>query len=200
VLDHDVLSFVVGSLPAAPARVLEVGAGDGSLAAALREAGYDVVAIDPASEVESVQAVGLNDLESAPGAFDAAVSVVAMHHVNPLDESCARLAEVVRPGGTLVLDEFDVERFDERAAVWLLEHIDAHGRTPQDVIADLRHHCHPLRDVLAALEGGFELSEPVRGAYLYRFDLPAELVETEEQLIAAGNLPATGARVVGRRT
>ncbi len=46
-LDPAVLRFVSLTLPAAPARVLEVGAGDGKLAQALREAGYEVVAIDP---------------------------------------------------------------------------------------------------------------------------------------------------------
>ena len=34
----------------------------------------------------------------------------------------ARLAELVRPGGVLAIDEVDVERLDERAARWWLEH------------------------------------------------------------------------------
>jgi SAM-dependent methyltransferase len=200
VLDPGVLSFVLESLPAAPARVLEVGAGDGSLAAALGEAGYDVLAIDPASATTSVAATALHELEASPGSFEAAVGVVAMHHVNPLRESCARLADVIRAGGTLVLDEFDVERFDERAARWLLDHHNPHGRTAAEVIADLRHHCHPLSDLQAALEPWFEIGELARGPYLYRFDLPAELRSIEEHLIDAGELPATGARIVAHRT
>jgi len=48
--DAGVAAFVRGALPPPPARVLEVGAGSGELAAALREAGYDVVAIDPAAD------------------------------------------------------------------------------------------------------------------------------------------------------
>ena len=43
----DVVAYIRGALPAPPARVLEIGAGDGTLAAALRDGGYDVVAIDP---------------------------------------------------------------------------------------------------------------------------------------------------------
>ena len=46
-LASDVAVFVRGALPPAPARVLEVGAGDGELATALAAWGYDVVAIDP---------------------------------------------------------------------------------------------------------------------------------------------------------
>jgi len=38
----DVLAFVRASLPAPPARILEVGAGDGALAADLREDRVDV--------------------------------------------------------------------------------------------------------------------------------------------------------------
>jgi hypothetical protein len=37
-------------------------------------------------------------------------------------ESCRRLAEALRPGGTLVLDEIDVERFDEVAGRFRVKH------------------------------------------------------------------------------
>jgi hypothetical protein len=49
------------------------------------------------------------------------------------------------------------------------------------------------------LEPWFELKEPVRGTYLYRWYLPPDLRGTEQELIAAGELPATGARIVGVR-
>ena len=49
------------------------------------------------------------------GSFDAAVSVVASHDVNPLEESCAHLATMLPPGGRLVVDEIDIDRYDERA-------------------------------------------------------------------------------------
>src|SRR4051812_10499249 len=117
--DAGVVAFVRASLAPPPARILEIGAGRGELAAALREAGYDVVAIDPAvDDAAGVEAVALADVRAADGSFDAAVAVLSLHHVEPLSESCARLAELVRPGGVLVVDEFDVGRFDERAARW----------------------------------------------------------------------------------
>jgi len=199
VLDPGVLGFVLESLPPAPARVLEVGAGDGELARALAEAGYEVVAIDPAAAADGpVRAVELHELEEAP--FDTAVAVVSMHHVRPLPDSCRRLAELIEPGGRLVLDEFDVDRVDERAAGWVLSHVDGHERRqPSDVIADLRHHCHPLSELRLALEPWFELTETVRGPYLYRFTESLALRDVEERLIAAGSLPVTGARMLGTR-
>jgi SAM-dependent methyltransferase len=182
--------------------VLEVGAGDGSLADALSAAGYEVVAIDPASEAANVRAIALHALDEPPASFDAAVAVLSMHHVEPLAESCARLGEVVRTGGTLVLDEFDVERFSERVARWWLAHREPsheHAPSPEEVIAHLRHHCHRLRDLCSALRPWFELSAPARGSYLHRWEMPRGMRAIEEQLIADGELPAIGARIVGQR-
>ena len=172
-LYEDVLAFVRGGLPPAPARVVEVGAGAGELAAELGRLGYDVLAIDPASESPAVRPVALHELGEPPASFDAAVAVVSLHHVEPLPESCRRLAELLRPGGLLVVDEFDVERFDESAARWLLDHLSHdHEREPADVVADLRHHLHSLARMRAALGEWFELSDTVRGPYLYRWDPP----------------------------
>jgi hypothetical protein len=125
-----------------------------------------------------------------------------MHHIEPLGESCRRLAEVVRPGGALVLDEFDVERFSERVTRWWLAHREPgheHTPSPEEVMAHLRQHCHRLDDLQSALEPWFELGAPVRGSYLHRWEMPSGMRATEEQLIAAGELPAIGARIVGTR-
>jgi SAM-dependent methyltransferase len=191
----DVVAFVRATLPEPPARVLEVGAGDGELASSLAAAGYEIVAIDPASETEAVRRVTLAELDEAP--FDAAVAVVSLHHIEPLGESLERLGALVRPGGRLVVDEIDFERFDARAARWWLAR-SGHPGEPADVIAAV-HHMHRLRDLRDALEPWFELGGPVRGPYLYRWNMPDDVRADEEKLIAAGDLPATGARLVGIR-
>jgi SAM-dependent methyltransferase len=161
------------------------------------------VAIDPASESPDVRAVSLHELEEPAASFDAALAVVSLHHVDPLEESCRHLGAIVRPGGPLIIDEFDVERFDERAARWL---IDARGptlaeehRRPDALVAELRQHLHRVADICGALDKWFAFGEPVRGPYLYRWDLPPGLREHEEELIATGRLPATGARLVSAR-
>jgi SAM-dependent methyltransferase len=197
----DVLAFALTALPPPPARVLEIGAGDGSLAAALRAAGHEVVAIDPAPEAgEGVERTALID---ARGSFDAAVAVVSLHHLDPLDASCAHLATLIGPGGRLVIDEIDVARLDERATGWWLAQRRAAGidsdHTPAEMVADMRRHIHELGAMRAALEPHFALGEPVPGPYLHRWALEPGLREAEERLIAAGRLPATGARLVGVR-
>ncbi len=200
---RDVTAFVRGELPDAPARVLEVGAGGGELALALSQAGYEVVAIDPASEQPSVLPVSLNDVNAPDASFDAAVAVLSLHHVEPLEASCRRLGRLVRRGGTLVVDEFDVERFDERAAAWWLERRRAahehEPQTPSELVAGLRGHIHPVPVVRAALGDDFELGPMTHGPYLHRWDLPDGLLGDELRMIEAGRLPATGGRFLGKR-
>jgi SAM-dependent methyltransferase len=196
--DRHVLDFVRSSLPDPPARVLEVGAGRGELADELRAAGYDVLAIDPSSTTPGVERRALLEVDEPAHSFDAAVAVVSLHHVDPLPESCAHLAELVRPGGLLVVDEFDTARFDERAAAWWSGH---HAEHPDsaEVMANLRGHLHPVAAIRDQLARWFELSDVSRGAYVYRFELSEELRPEEERRIADGRLPETGARFTGRR-
>ena len=200
-LEPGVLAFARGALPPPPARVLEIGAGDGELAAALRELRYAVTAIDPKAEDGSgVERTALID---AGGRYDAAIAVVSLHHVEPLAESCAHLAELIEPGGVLAIDELDIRRYDERATAWWLHQRSAAGHdddhTPESILDGMRGHIHALDDVLAALAPHFALGEPVRGPYLHRWHLPPGLREVEERLIGSGDLPATGARLVGIR-
>jgi SAM-dependent methyltransferase len=187
----DVVAFVRASLPPRPARVLEVGAGDGSLAAALE--GYDVVAIDPTGK-PPVLPVPLVEYEAPPRSFDAAVAVVSLHHIVPLGASLRHLAGLLRHGAVLVVDELDVDRFDEHVVAW--------KRSPENAgheLAHLREHIHPLARIMEELKAWFDVGEPVRGPYQYRWERePGDRAE-EEALIAAGEFPATGARFVAVR-
>jgi SAM-dependent methyltransferase len=203
-LTRDLLAFVRASLPEPPCRVLEIGAGRGELATVLRDAGYDVTAIDPAAEPESgVEPLALLD---AAGSFDAAVAVVSLHHVDPLEASCAHLAELIAPGGRLIMDELDIARYDVRAMDWWLAQRravginEAHGRDAGELLEHLIAHLHPLEQISAALRPWFAVGEPVRGPYLHRWELRPSLRDAEVELIAEGRLPATGARLVAVRT
>ena len=200
-LDPGVLAFARGALPDPPARVLEIGAGDGALARALRDAGYDVTAIDP--KAQDGTGVEQRALLEQTGTFDAAVAIVSLHHVEPLAESCAHLAGLLVPGGTLVVDELDVGRYDERVTTWWLHQRRAAGHEDHhdaaSILDGMRGHIHPLDAVREALAPHFETPEPVRGPYLHRWHLPPGLRENEERLIGEGRLPATGARFVSTR-
>jgi SAM-dependent methyltransferase len=199
----DLRAYVAANLPEPPARVLEVGAGDGRLGRALRAVGYDVLAIDPRSESEDVRAVALVEVDGPAGSFAAAVAIVSLHHVNPLEDSCRRLGELVAPGGTLIIDEFDVGRLDLEAAAWWLAQCRAVGepqtKTAEELVEEHREHLHPLDEIIEALEPHFELGPPLRGPWLHRWKLGESLRAIEDEAIACRELPATGARLVGRR-
>jgi SAM-dependent methyltransferase len=203
VLTIDLWAFARANLPPPPARVLEVGAGGGELARALTAGGHEVVAIDPEPSGENVLAASLHELDEQAAPFDAAIAVVSLHHVHPLEESCRRLADAVRPGGTLLVDEFDVAAFDMRAASWLVEQWEALGeeteRTPEELVYELRGELHAIETIAATLARDFEVAPPLRGAYLYRWNLNESLRAAEETLIAQGRLPAVGVRFVARR-
>jgi SAM-dependent methyltransferase len=189
----DLLSFVRASLPPPPSRVLEIGAGDGELARVLRDDGYEVLAIDPDPRGEDVQHLALNELDDSIAPFGAALAVTSLHHVEPLEASIARLAEVLEPSAVLVVDEFDVGTLRQRRAL---------GGAPEKSAAELveehRAHLHPLTRIVAALEPHFEVERPRYGPYLYRWDLAESLRDEEVAAVAAGEIPGVGARFVAR--
>jgi SAM-dependent methyltransferase len=199
----EVEAWVRANLPPAPAQVLEIGAGDGELARALRAAGYDITAIDPKSESPDVVPVPLADLPDPPRPFDAVFAVVSLHHVEPLEPSLQRLADVTAPRAPLLIDEFDVSALDEHAAAWWLEQRRARGgdepETPAELIETMRAKVHAIELLLDALAPWYEVGETLRGTYLYRWKLDESVRPLEERLIAAGELPRTGVRIIARR-
>jgi SAM-dependent methyltransferase len=204
VITRELMAFVRGALPASPARVLEIGAGKGDVARALRDAGYGVTAVDPAAEPGGI--VTRCSLLETSGSFDVAVAVVSLHHIDPLEESCAHLATLLPAGAPVVIDELDIDRYDERAMRWWYSQrqalglgSDEHDHGPTEILDHMRNHIHPLEAVSAALRPHFELGPPVRGPYLHRWELRPSLYEVEVDLIAAGLLPAVGARLMATR-
>ena len=192
----DAVAYVRAALPRPPARVLEIGAGDGELAALLARAGYDVTAIDPKGGPELQ--VALADLDAPPRSFDAAVAMLSLHHVGPLGHSLRRLSEVLRHGARLIVDEFDVGRFDQRASAWWLWHRDD-PKDPRHHVAEMHEHLHDVTHIRDELKPWFDVGEAVPGAYLYRWHIDPRLRAEEEELIAAGQIPATGSRFVAVR-
>ena len=199
----ELLAFVRANLPAPPVRLLEIGAGDGALAGELAEAGYEVLAIDPEPAGADVRPVALHELDEPSASFDAAVAITSLHHVEPLEGSLSRLAQLLEPGGLLVVDEFDVAAFDERAAAWWLRQRRALGTadhaSAEELVGEHRAHLHPLERIVAALEPHFHVGTPLYGSYLYRWDLDESLRQHEEEAIARAEIPAVGARLLAQR-
>src|SRR5918998_551621 len=83
--------FVLSQLAAPPARVLEVGCGEGELARAMAGEGYEVVAIDPdAPEGPIFRRTTIEEFDD-PGPFDAVVASRSLHHVHDLGGALDKL-------------------------------------------------------------------------------------------------------------
>ena len=146
----EVLSFVTRALPPG-GTVLEVGSGDGSLAARLRAAGWRVKAIDVDAEaVEAARARGVDaacvDFFDVRGErFDALVFTRSFHHLSPLSAAIAQSRALVAPGGTLVLDEFAHDELDLASAAWFYDVqalLEEAGALAPDEGHRHRHHHH----------------------------------------------------------
>ena len=199
----EVEDWVRENLPPAPARVLEIGAGEGELARSLRASGYEVTAIDPKSEIAEVEPVALIDLTPHELPFDAAIAVVSLHHVEPLAASVERLASVLDSDAPLLVDEFDAAALDERAAAWWLEQRRARGgedpETPGELGPKMRAKVHSIDLIVSALSRWFTIGAVEPGTYLYRWHLDESLRPAEEALVERGELPRTGVRFIARR-
>ena len=94
--------------------VLEIGAGEGALAGALGQAGHRVIAIDPnpRGEFQAV-ATTFEDYDAGHARFDAVVAQFVLHHAGDLDAFVQKMADVLRPGGVVAIDDYGWERSDD---------------------------------------------------------------------------------------
>ncbi len=173
------LQFFLEWLPAPPARVLEVGCGNGELARALAQT-YDVTAIDPvAPEGPIFRRERIEEHEGGP--YDAIVASSSLHHVHDLQAVAAQLASLAP---VLLLSEFAWERLDPQGAAWLGQYMPTDGW----VAAHAHHHTGAaLRETLA---GVYEERAYVEVPYLYRF--AAVPAEAELAALAAGDVQPIG--------
>lgn len=112
---HDQVAAELHEALPPPARVLDLGAGQGALSARLRDLGYDVTAVDVeedefAAPRVSFVVVDFNDAaavaafaDSHRETFDAVVGVEVIEHVEDQWAYVRLLASLVRPGGVVVV-------------------------------------------------------------------------------------------------
>lgn len=79
-------------LPAAPARIAEAGCGQGALAVALADLGYDVTGVDndaqmAASAKERGVQVIYADINEVSGEYDVVLFTRSLHHAKSMDDT-----------------------------------------------------------------------------------------------------------------
>lgn len=103
---------VLAAIPAGARSALDVGAGNGMLAAEMRGVVSEVVAIDLDADVLNLAAVEHPGIQWVRDdvmmhdfgrTFDVVASIATVHHLPDLHAALRRLAELTSPGGVLVV-------------------------------------------------------------------------------------------------
>ena len=203
------LEFARNYLPAPPARVLDVGCGQGELTTVLAVAGYDVLGIDPlAPQGDLFRRVRLEDLGDDEGGFDAAVAVRSLHSIRDLAHGLDRVAALLRPGAVLVIDEIGWDLMDEPTLDWLYGQQRAlaaagQGEAPLS-LDEVREEwesshlgIHGFSALRAELEARFEERAFVWTPFLHRLLGGVATEVLEQALIDAGAIQPLGFRWAG---
>jgi SAM-dependent methyltransferase len=188
-------SFVCHALPEGARRLLEIGCGDGALAARLQADGLEIVAIDsdPAC-VEAARSRGVAaDLAAWPeftaAGFDAVLFTRSLHHVEDLEAGVAAAFAALAAGGRVIVEDFDFGFADEATLGWfasllrllapagtvlegsdLLGELAAGGQTPLAAWRGQYHPgLHPAPAIEEALQAFGSLIIAEDAAYFFRY-------------------------------
>lgn len=123
---RETLAFLERFLPAAPARLLQVGAGDGAVALALAGRGYAVAAIDeglsPQARTGSVEWVPAEFLHYEPEQpFDAVLFTGSLHALQPIGRALDRACDLLAPDGIVLAEELAFDRVNVHTARWFYD-------------------------------------------------------------------------------
>jgi SAM-dependent methyltransferase len=232
---RDTYDFVRCNLQS-QSRVLEVGCGNGALAVKLQQDRHQVLAIDLSEEaVRQARDRGVAaqccDFVELPRSepFDALVFARSLHHINPLDDAVRCAFEHLRPGGVLLLDDFDHEAMDRDTARWLYGLSEAlcltgvttrsefPGLSEQEPLEHwLEEHVeepplHSGTQMAAAIAARFPDARQMRCCYLFRYfcrdlrnganadEIASTILRLETSLIERSRIKAIGFRLIAPR-
>jgi SAM-dependent methyltransferase len=210
--------FVRGSLPASPARVVEIGCGPlGGFVPRLGKAGYEVTGIDPEAPEGTSYRQAEFEHSNIPGRVDAIVACTSLHHVADLAEVLDLVHAALVPGGVAVVVEWARERFDEATARWCFGRLPEPGGDPgwlHRLHAEWRESgqswngylrswaqaegLHAGLDILNGLDARFDCETLGFGPYYFP-DLAGTSEADEQAAIDGGLIKANRIRYVGRR-
>jgi SAM-dependent methyltransferase len=211
--------FIREQLPPPPAVVIEIGCGSsGGHVPALLRAGYQATGVDPEAPAgPAYQPVRFEDY-SPPHPVASVVASVSLHHVDDVGTVLEHVAQVLAPGGRVIVVEWASEDFDEATARWCFGHQLADPAEPGAWLDELRTHwaesglawqafhegwlaqhgLHPAAVIRRELASRFIIAGESRGPYYFP-DLVGARAETEQAAITSGTIKAGCLRITGKK-
>jgi SAM-dependent methyltransferase len=220
------LDFVRSALPTGAKHIVEVGCGQGALAARLTADGFSVTAIDSDDAcVAAARAKGIDARlaiwpEFSGRDFDAVLFTRSLHHIDVLDAGICAAFDCLTDKGCLIVEDFDAAFCDQQTESWfkgLVRTLSAGGiafepeswaagqlgSPPTDLPEEDHHHLHSAAQIEEALGRLGSISLAETSAYFFRyFDSASVNAETISAAVLAQELEAIGLRHIaplGRR-
>ncbi len=190
----DTVSFVASHAPRG-GEILEIGCGAGQVASELSKRGYHVIGVD--SDKDAISRARMLGVETVCGEWpdvdvsrvDVVVFTRSLHHISPLPNAIARVHDVLKPRGTILVEDFAFDRVRQSELSWLAKIIGsfetdlAMSPTSENFIAavldsndaisawheDHDHELHTIEDMTAEIDQGFTIRESEQVPYLYRY-------------------------------
>jgi SAM-dependent methyltransferase len=210
--------FVRARLPAAPARVAEIGCGPlGGFVPMMEAVGYQATGIDPEAPLgPSYRQVLFEDC-AVPSLLDAIVACTSLHHTGDLGAVLDLAVRALAPGGQVVIVEWARERFDEPTARWCFARLSGpdddqgwlHRRRaqwqesgqPWAVFLRSWAHAeglHSGQDIIRELDARFDRQALAFGPYFFA-DLAGTSDADEQAAIDSGLIQPNRIQYAGRR-
>lgn len=195
---RETLMFLTARIPVG-AEILEIGCGEGHVACELLRHGYRVTGLDSDSEViaraqeRGVPAiVGSWPAFGGSVSFDAIVFTRSLHHISPLHEAIGRARELLKPMGSLLIEDFAFEDVEEATIDWfakvlrskramalinpIADQLVTDLLSSTDVMDVWQHHrghdLHSITTMNEAIAERFVAHETQSAPYLYRYLIP----------------------------
>ena len=197
VATRETASFLSSRL-ANGSEVIEVGCGDGEVAAQLIRQGYRVIGLDSDKDrVAKAQACGVHAVVASwPQVNYQPVDGIAftrsLHHINPLDQAVTKTRHLLNPDGYLLIEDFAFGEIDPRTVAWFVDLLRSEqGRSPIRPIDDqlvtkllsanepekvwYESHdqaLHSMAAIIRAVSSHFKIIATQSVPYLYRYIVP----------------------------
>ena len=190
----ETLAFVRRWFPNA-SKLLEVGSGEGELALALQDRGYEVVALEPdGNSASAASAAGVRNVIGASwpefdgAGFDAIIFSRSLHHIEPLEEAVRAARHALVPRGGIIIEDFAVSEMSPQKVAWLREQL-----APFAIEWEAHADIHPFTSIRTAVARYFEIVNEEDAAYCYRY------VPEEHASRLFNEEAGLGERLLGRR-